>query len=767
MRRMGWLVLLAALLLGALCPVPVQAGSGTDLLVARVTYTSPAQLAELAARLDVWESHPAQQMLVVGLSQNELDALRAQGLRVELDAAQTRLVNAPRVVAPGQVNGILGYPCYRTVEETYAALGNLTTTYPRLAALQDIGDSWDRQDPGGPAGYDLWLLNLTNQDFTPPQGKFHFFLMAEIHAREYVTAETALRLAETLLAGYGSDADMTWLLDYGEIHILPMSNPDGRKFAEDGSYWRKNTNPTNGCTSSYGVDLNRNSSYKWGDAGTSPCDETYQGPSAASEPETVFIQEVVRSLFPDERGPLDDDPAPADYQGLFITLHSYSELVLFPYGWGYAQAPNHTALQTLARKMAYFNRYTPQKSSALYPASGTTDDWAYGELGLPAYTFEMGTSFFQGCTSFESSIWPGNRAALLAAFKAARRPYQSPAGPEVLNPQLTPANPLPAASLNLTANADDKRYENSAGVEPSQNIAAARCSLDAPSWVEGTPLIPLQAADGSFNSPAEALTGTVDTAGLALGRHTLFIEAQDAAGNWGVPTAVFFTVQAPAAGLAQLTPAAADLVTQPGASTVHSLTLENIGLAQAVFDLAALGAAWPVAVEPLLLTLAPGESAALTVTVQVPPEAAGSDTVQVSAVPREAPDYADSALLTTRLNQTSLTPTASAQSGVPGTQLTYTLTLTSSADGWRTFDVLPGEHTWPVELSDTLIGLMPGQSAALTVTVSIPPDAPDAASESLRVRVEMRADRRHAAEALLSSTAARQSLFIYIPLVQR
>ena len=46
MRRMGWLVLLAALLLGALCPVPVQAGSGADLLVARVTYTSPAQLAD-------------------------------------------------------------------------------------------------------------------------------------------------------------------------------------------------------------------------------------------------------------------------------------------------------------------------------------------------------------------------------------------------------------------------------------------------------------------------------------------------------------------------------------------------------------------------------------------------------------------------------------------------------------------------------------------------------------------------------------------------
>lgn len=767
--------MLCAVLFGAICGAPVQASDAleaapADRLVARLYYTSPAQLAELARSLDIWESHPDEGLLVVYLRQAEVDGLRARGYRVEVDAEKTALVNTPRVITPGQVNGIPGYTCYRTVEETYATLQTLNATYPDLVLVQDIGDSWDKATAGGPGGYDIQLVRLTNENFSPPGGKFVFFLMAEIHAREYVTAETAARLAEYLLSNYGVDPDITWLLDYGEIHIVPMTNPDGRKLAEAGNYWRKNTNTSNGCASDYGVDLNRNSTFKWGDAGTDPCDETYQGPLADSEPETDVIQNYVRTILLDQRGPLDNDPAPADYQGLFITLHSYSELVLFPYGWGYAQAPNHTTLQTLARKMAYFNHYAPQKSSALYPASGTTDDWAYGELGVPAYTFEMGTSFFQSCASFESSIWPNNRASLLYSFKAARRPYQTPSGPEVINAAVTPANAMPSVAVTLTASADDRRYENSEGVEPSQNIIAARYSVDQPSWAAGTVFYEMQAADGSFNSSSEALSASLDTSGMLPGRHILFIEAQDAAGNWGVPTAVFLTIDTPVAGYAQLTPAAADLVGEPGSSVAHTLSLQNIGLASAVFDLAAAGSpAWPVSIDPPSVTLGANESAEITVTVQIPAEAAGeaSDSVQITATPQGAPEFADLASLTTYTNQTALTPASDGLGGAPGAQVTYTLTLTSAADGWRTFDILLGAHTWPASLSSKLIGLQPGESKTLTLTVTIPADAPDAASEALEVRAEMRADRRHADVSLLTTTAALPPKLIFLPAILR
>ena len=59
---------------------------------------------------------------------------------------------------------------------------------------------------------------------------------------ELTTAELVMRFGEMLLAQYGMDPDVTWLLDHTELHIVPIANPDGRKRAEAGILWRKNTN---------------------------------------------------------------------------------------------------------------------------------------------------------------------------------------------------------------------------------------------------------------------------------------------------------------------------------------------------------------------------------------------------------------------------------------------------------------------------------------------------------------------------------------------
>ena len=172
-----------------------------------------------------------------------------------------------------------------------------------------------------------------------PRAKPRLFVMAAIHARELATAESALRFAEQLVNGYGVDADATWLLDFTELHIVTQANPDGRRRAEAGALWRKNVN-NSACfnPASIGVDLNRNSSFKWGictDQGCSSanaCAETYRGQSAASEPEVQALENYMRAIFPDQRGPNDNDPAPLDTTGVMITVHSYSEYVLYPWG---------------------------------------------------------------------------------------------------------------------------------------------------------------------------------------------------------------------------------------------------------------------------------------------------------------------------------------------------------------------------------------------------------------------------------------------------
>ncbi|MEZ4583483.1 MAG: M14 family zinc carboxypeptidase [Caldilineaceae bacterium] len=327
----------------------------------------------------------------------------AQGFTAAVDAELNRRVADGAVrVAGDQTSGI---PWLRLLPHRRGDLRRfaLAAAHPDLATWTDIGDSWAKEQ--GEGGYDIFALRLTNRAIPGPKPKF--VLMAAIHAREYTTAELATRFAERLIAGYGTDPDITWLLDYHELHVIPQINPDGRKRAEAGVLWRKNVNSeaTAFCpASSYGIDLNRNSSFQWnqcdgfGCSSGYACDLTYRGPSAASEPETNVIQDYLAAQFPDRRGAAIDAVAPADTDGLFISLHSYSELVLFPWGWTGQASPNFTALQTLGRKFGYFTGYEvcqAGSSGCLYQTDGTTDDWSYGTLGVASYTFELGTWFFE------------------------------------------------------------------------------------------------------------------------------------------------------------------------------------------------------------------------------------------------------------------------------------------------------------------------------------------------------------------------------------
>lgn len=477
-----------------------------------------------------------------------VEALVALGFYVELDAEATRWIrHAERAQAEaaqrrargeGPLAGIPGFPCYRTVDETFAAAAALAAAHPELASWVDAGDSWEKT--AGLGGDDLGVLVLTSS--ATPGPKPRLFVTAAIHAREYATAELALRFAETLVGGYGVDADATWLLDEHEVHLLLQTNPDGRRQAETGSSWRKNTNQAYcGATStSRGADLNRNFSFQWACCGGSSgdvCDETYRGPAPGSEPEVQAVQSYLLSHFPDQRGPGLGDAAPADSTGVYLDLHSYGELVLWPWGFTASPAPNGVALATLGRRFAWFNGYYPEQAIGLYPTDGTTDDFGYGELGVAAMTFELGTSFFQSCATFEGAIAPANLEALRYAAKVARTPLLTPSGPETTDVALAPAVVAVGLPVDLAATLDDARFSTDNGSEPVQTIAAGEAYVDLPPWTVGSSPIPLQAADGAFDATPEDATATFDTDGLAPGRHLVFVRGQDASGSWGPVTA--------------------------------------------------------------------------------------------------------------------------------------------------------------------------------------------------------------------------------------
>jgi hypothetical protein len=528
-----WIVVLGCGLVLATAPRPTTAQTTADPArqVVRIKAPGREDARALSGRgLDLLEMREGDDLFAL-VTEAEISALRADGFSVSPDAEQTRqLPDGPQ---PTPVQG-----GYRTVEEGYALLAGWEASYPNLAKTFTYGSSWELLHPGAGVGYPLRGITLTNQLVAGP--KPTFFLMSAIHAREMTTAELSLRFIEYLLTHYESDADIHWLLDAHTIVVMPFANPDGRKLAETGISQRKNRNTvdTAGCSGTgIGIDLNRNSHFKWGTIDSPSdykCGATWPGKSVASEPEVASLEAWVSRIFADLRGPNDTDPAPDTTPGVFISLHSYSNLVLWPYGWTYDPAPNDADLAGLGKKFAAYNGYTAQQSTALYPTSGTTDDWAYGELGVAAYTFEVGPSggtcggFMPpfSCLDSGANFWGRNLPALLYAAKVARTPYLLSRGPDAL----TIAAVQSGAAFSVTATIDDAQNGN-------QAIAAAELYLDTPPWQAGATPVALAASDGAFSATSEAVQTTL--AAPAAGRHMLFVRGQDAAGNWGPVSAIW------------------------------------------------------------------------------------------------------------------------------------------------------------------------------------------------------------------------------------
>jgi PKD repeat protein len=526
-----------------------------------IQYRNRAQLQSLASRFQHMIVDRAQRTVRTEATLADIDAIRRSGMRVDIDQASTDRIRSAETAMSGGGFGtrsISGYACYRTVEETYSTIDQLVANKPALASVSNIGPTWLKSRNTG--GYDMKVLRLTNSatNATRPN-KPPMVMFGSIHAREYTPAELLTRFGEWLVNGYGSDPEATWLMDNYTFYLVLQANPDGRKKAETGLSWRKNVNNTNGSCSanSVGIDLNRNFPFHWntvaGGSSGNACVETYRGPLAQSEPETQNLMRLVAGtpnasgvysggLFPDRRSDGNTSAAPDDYQGMFLDIHSYSQLVLWSWGDTTSPAPNSTALRTLGRRMAYFNGYRPQQSNELYGTDGTTDDTMYGLLGVPSYTIELGVSFFESCSTFTSSTLPNNLASLKYAARNLTAPYRYPSGPNTVSVSASSASVPAGTPVTISAILDDSQFNQTNGTETTQAIASAKLYLDLPPWEAGATGIAMSASDGSFNATRETVTASLGTTGLAAGRHIVYVQGTDAAGKPGTPNAVLLTI---------------------------------------------------------------------------------------------------------------------------------------------------------------------------------------------------------------------------------
>ena len=515
----------------------LEANYETGYMVFELTPQDMAQLKQFGFKMRPATEFMEQRKKFLNNMQSETLRLQQQGVPADAKAAAAAAATIP------------SFPCYETVEETYSQAQAFATSKPNLATWLDAGNSWEKSVNLG--GYDIKVLKLTNSAITGNKPKL--FVNSAIHAREYTTAPLNLEFARWLVNGYGINADATWILDHHEVHLMLQTNPDGRKKAETGLSWRKNTNQAycSATSNTRGADLNRNFSFSFNStagqgSSSNQCDLTYRGPSAASEPETQAIEAYVRSLWPDQRGLNLTDAAARTTSGIHIDLHSFSQLVLWSWGTTSTPSGNATDLQTLGRKLAFFNGYAPQQSIGLYPTDGTSDSVSYGELGVAAYTIELGTSFFQTCNTYTNKIKPDNLNALIYAAKVVRTPYITPSGPDMsalsLGGTASSTGVQVGTAVSLTGTATDTRYNNTNGTQPTQTIAGAEYYIDTPPWLSGATPTALAARDGTFSAKTEAVVGTINTSSLSVGKHIVYVRSRDANGSWGAFSAAFLQV---------------------------------------------------------------------------------------------------------------------------------------------------------------------------------------------------------------------------------
>ncbi|QOC94140.1 M14 family zinc carboxypeptidase [Micromonospora craniellae] len=360
-------------------------------------------------------------VLHVSATRAEAAAITRLGFRLEAIAA----LPTDRGAADGQA-GALAFPPadanYHDYAEMTAVVNQVVADHPSIARKISIGSSYE--------GRDLVAVKISDNVATD-ENEPEILFNAQQHAREHLTVEMAIYLLNLFTDNYGSDSRITSLVNNREIWIVPTVNPDGSEYdIATGSYrsWRKNRQPNSG--SSYvGTDLNRNWSYNFGCCGGSSgstSSDTYRGPSAFSAPETQALRNFVNSRVV---GGVQQIKANIDF-------HTYSELVLWPYGFTTSNtAPGMTADQyntfaTIGQQMAATNGFTPQQSSDLYVTDGSSIDWMWATHGIWAYTFELYPGSAAGGGFYPpDEVIPAqtsrNREAVLILSEYADCPYRA------------------------------------------------------------------------------------------------------------------------------------------------------------------------------------------------------------------------------------------------------------------------------------------------------------------------------------------------------
>ncbi len=329
--------------------------------------------------------------LSVFLSAKDVENLQKSGIRYEIliDDWNDYYKNLPVLTEEEKLQVIqsskesygvegLGYGSmggYYTYAEINAQLDTMRARFPNLITVKSsIGATGQ--------GRQIYSVKISdNPDVTENEPRALYTALT--HAREPAGMMSVIYYMYYLLENYNTNPSVKYLVDNREIWFIPCINPDGYEYNRStnpsgGGQWRKNRSLNSG---SYGVDLNRNfGPYTYwnspnGGSSTTPSDIDYRGPSEFSELETQGYRNfVIGKNF-----------------RTALNYHTYSNLLIYPYGcWTYL-APDSTIFKEFASDMVAMNGYSPGTAwQLLYPVRGSSDDFLYdGDIENNGKIFAM------------------------------------------------------------------------------------------------------------------------------------------------------------------------------------------------------------------------------------------------------------------------------------------------------------------------------------------------------------------------------------------
>ncbi|XP_053616170.1 carboxypeptidase B-like [Plodia interpunctella] len=270
------------------------------------------------------------------------------------------------------------YDSYQRIAVIDEYLQDVASRYPDIVTLVTPANTFN--------GHPIQYLKISTTNFED-ESKPVIFIDGGIHAREWISPPTVTYAIRKLV----EDVTESDLLDKFDWILLPVVNPDGYEHTFTSfRFWRKtrSTDQHQLSPACPGVDGNRNYDFFWNTVGTnpSPCSDTYAGSRAFSEIETRVVRDIVNENL--------------HRIALYLTMHSYGSMILYPWGHDGTLSPNAFALHVVGIAMAdkihesqlpNFPSYAVGNSLLVigYGAAGAAEDWAH-LVGVPlSYTYEL------------------------------------------------------------------------------------------------------------------------------------------------------------------------------------------------------------------------------------------------------------------------------------------------------------------------------------------------------------------------------------------